>query len=153
VLDLHTASRRHGEQASGDLWDGKRTVILLHAMRCLGPDDRAAAEAILARPRPTAGDVELDALLGELEQASDLTPRGRARLAAALGGAPRKSAGDIDRLLAWIDRHGSIAYASAVCRQHADRARAALDVVRGMVASSHAGVLHALIDFTIDHEP
>jgi geranylgeranyl diphosphate synthase type II len=152
VLNLRTASSRYGKEANGDLWEGKRTLILLHTMRCLGASDRVEAEAILARLRPTSHDVELATLLGELERAGELTSPGRARVEALLHRAPRKSAADVDQLTAWIGQHGSIDHANAICRDHANRARTALDGVPELASSVHTDVLHSLIDFTIDRE-
>ncbi|MEO8699594.1 MAG: polyprenyl synthetase family protein [Kofleriaceae bacterium] len=143
VLNLQTASARYGKEANGDLWEGKRTVILLHAMRALAAPDRARAEAILARSRPD----ELETLLDELERSGDLTAAGRARL----GGGACKSVADIAELRAWIHDSRSIEYAESICRDHAERARAALERC-GLTSSIHLDVLRALIDFTIDRE-
>jgi geranylgeranyl diphosphate synthase type II len=52
VLNLDGASAAYGKEAAGDLWEGKRTMILLHALRNASPAERARALAALARPRP-----------------------------------------------------------------------------------------------------
>lgn len=152
VLNLRDPSSRYGKEPNGDLWEGKRTLILLHTMRELGASERAEAETILSRARPTSQNGELNDLLGDLEAAGELTESGRARLEARLHHVACKSIADIERLSSWIDRHRSIAHADAICRNHAARARTALDTVPGLTSSAHADVLHSLIDFTIDRE-
>jgi geranylgeranyl diphosphate synthase, type II len=152
VLNLRTSQSRYGKEVNGDLWEGKRTLILLHVMRSLAPDDRAAAIDILSRSRPGARDLELDALLAELELAGELSRAGRAQLDAQLRRTARKTAADVDQLVAWIRAHDSIEHANATCHAHAERARAALERVPELASSVHSDVLRALIDFTIERE-
>lgn len=59
LLNLADVTGRSGKEAQGDLWEGKRTLILLHAFRSARADVRAVAEEMLRRPREerTAADV------------------------------------------------------------------------------------------------
>lgn len=152
VLNLIEA--RHGKEACGDLWEGKHTLILMHALRSLAAAERAEAMAILARPRPRGGPGALAALVRELVAAGDLTPSGRARLDAAIAAEhPVRSQHDVERLGGWIERAGSIAYASAIGRDHARRAHAALDQADGWLAPSvHRDLLRALVAYTIERD-
>jgi geranylgeranyl diphosphate synthase type II len=149
VLNL-AAPAAYGKERGGDLWEGKRTLIALHLMRTLDEPSRAAAAAILARPRVAAAPAGWRALLAALEAAGDLSAAGRARLDACLG-AGGKTAAEIAQLEAWVARAGSVEYASAVGRQHAALARAAL-ARAALPPSVHRELLRALVDFTIDRE-
>jgi geranylgeranyl diphosphate synthase type II len=59
ALNLAADEQRYGKEIGGDLWEGKRTVMLLHMMRSASPDEQAFARLILEKPRTTktAADV------------------------------------------------------------------------------------------------
>ncbi len=145
VLNL-TAS--YGKESCGDLWEGKRTLILLHMMRSLPAAKRASARAILARPRPTPIAPARRALLDRLEADGEISARARVLLE---GGDAVKTADDVAQLSHWIDEHDSIDYASQIATEHALRARTALSRAE-LRPSAHHDVLGALVDFTIARE-
>lgn len=147
VLNLRTGPSAYGKEVNGDLWEGKRTLILLHALRHLDAAERRRAEGILARPRTS----KLGALLAELQLAGELTPAARARLEQELGASHGKTAEDVAALVHWIERAGSIEHASAIGRAHAERARDAF-ARAGLRSSIHRDVIDALVDFTIDRD-
>ncbi len=146
VLNL-ASDVRYGKEHRGDLWEGKRTLILLHTLRALDAADRAEALAILAKPRHAAGPGRI---LDALVESGDLTPRGRAALASPESA---KSAEDVERLFGWIVANDSLAYATAVGHAHSARARHTLrDIERWMAPSIHRDLLHALVDFTVERQ-
>ncbi len=51
VLNLIADEDLYGKEIGGDLWEGKRTLLLLHLMRTASPDEQAHARTILERPR------------------------------------------------------------------------------------------------------
>ena len=51
VLNLSGEQARYGKEIDGDLWEGKRTLILAHALGHAGAADRAWIASFLARPR------------------------------------------------------------------------------------------------------
>ena len=53
VLNLTPDDGGYGKEFAGDLWEGKHTLILLHALRHARPRDAARARKILAKPRAT----------------------------------------------------------------------------------------------------
>ena len=70
----------YGKEIGGDLWEGKRTLMLLHVMRRAEPAHRERAARILAKRRPSAdgeaGLVELlDALTGGANCREPAAPR------------------------------------------------------------------------------
>ncbi|HEX4352057.1 MAG TPA: polyprenyl synthetase family protein [Polyangiales bacterium] len=151
ILNLKSSAIRYGKEVNGDLWEGKRTLILLHALRTISPDERTIAIGILSLSRPTHR-VDLESTLAELQLAGEISTTTRDRILAALGCGAYKTAHDIDALRRWIADTDSIAYAERICRYHAEQSRAALARVDGLSSSAHSDVLHALIDFTIERE-
>ncbi len=63
VLNLQE-SGRYGKEFAGDLWEGKRTLILLHALGAARIDERTEATRILAKPRTDKLQPEIDWLVG-----------------------------------------------------------------------------------------
>lgn len=51
VLNLNGNVERYGKEIDGDLWEGKRTLILVHALEHAPHADRAWISSFLARPR------------------------------------------------------------------------------------------------------
>jgi geranylgeranyl diphosphate synthase, type II len=60
LLNLAGSEHRYGKEIGGDLWEGKRTLILAHALSGAADGDRARVEAILAKPRARRLDREID---------------------------------------------------------------------------------------------
>ena len=42
LLNLRADPEEYGKEIGGDLWEGKRTLMLLHTLRCAEPNDRLA---------------------------------------------------------------------------------------------------------------
>jgi geranylgeranyl diphosphate synthase type II len=53
VLNLTGDEDAVGKESMGDLWEGKRTLMLLHALRAASPSERARALQVLGQPRPS----------------------------------------------------------------------------------------------------
>ncbi len=51
VLNLVANEKAYGKELDGDLWEGKRTLILLHTLRNLPTPQRERAREILLKPR------------------------------------------------------------------------------------------------------
>jgi geranylgeranyl pyrophosphate synthase len=51
VLNLNGNVARYGKEINGDLWEGKRTLLLTHAFGQANSTDRAWITSFLARPR------------------------------------------------------------------------------------------------------
>jgi len=90
VLDLVGDEACTGKANEGDLWEGKHTLVMMHALRCCRPDERTMAHDILRRPRSekTVADVRflrgLVDRLGSIEYARafalERADRARSRL-------------------------------------------------------------------------
>jgi len=87
LLNLVGDVRRYGKELGGDVWEGKRTIMLIHLLREAAPDDRARLRAFLARPRARRGKAEVAWLRRRMEAYGCLDhARG---IAHALAGAAR----------------------------------------------------------------
>lgn len=126
VLNLVGDEGRVGKETCGDLWEGKRTMVLLHALRSAGDRDRASAIAALARARP----------------GPHVGPQ-----------VPTKTEGDVTMLRELIERHRSIAHARSVATRLAEGARDSLATVTTRLGdSAHMGFLRGVVDFVIDRD-
>ena len=78
VLNLEGDADAYGKEIAGDLYEGKHTLILIHALAACAPADRARAVQLLGLPREqkTAADVawllDLARATGAIESAADV---------------------------------------------------------------------------------
>jgi geranylgeranyl diphosphate synthase type II len=151
LLNLRADPEDYGKEIGGDLWEGKRTLMLLHALRHAALPDRQRAWEILGRRRPTVDpEPPLRALLDALTARGELTPAGHTEITAHLHGtdAPAaKTIDDIRWLHALLARTGSLDHARAVAARQADAAADALDALDWFPASHHRDVLTGLVDY------
>lgn len=139
LLNLRDDTDGYGKESLGDLWEGKRTLVLLHAMNATADAaelDRALV--ILARPRPSPEDRDegLEAVLRALDEqraAGHVDERGHGAISVAIERAWRGRAGrdhktdeDVRALRALIDRGGSVAYSHGIALEHVRAAERAL---------------------------
>jgi geranylgeranyl diphosphate synthase type II len=132
VLNLVAEEARYGKEIAGDLWEGKHTLILIHALRCASAADRERALAILRKPRPAAPPS------GDPPRASQ-----------SLG----KTVADVAFLRALIDRAASVAHAWESARalsQRAERAFARLAV--RLPRSVHRDFLAELVGYVVQRD-
>jgi geranylgeranyl diphosphate synthase type II len=87
VLNLAGREERYGKEIFGDLWEGKHTLVLIHALRVASPSARAEALSILAKPRSAKTEVEVQALRDLIDHSRAIdTARAAARARAARAG-------------------------------------------------------------------
>jgi geranylgeranyl diphosphate synthase type II len=160
LLNLSDAAAGYGKERRGDLWEGKRTLMLLHALAAeRDPAVVREATAILARRRPGVDD-SVDAVAAAAAVLDDLCARGelhaeaRDRVLAALGGHGArevKTEADVALLAELLARQGSVAYARGVAREHVEQATRAFDECRASLAAGDAcDFLIALPAYVLD---
>jgi geranylgeranyl diphosphate synthase type II len=112
LLNLQEDLQTYGKECEGDLWEGKRTLMLLHALR-VESDTRVIERAtqILAKPRPGVS-----------------TSRG----------AGFKSEADVKFLLDLIRHNDGEAFARGVASEHTERASQALAACESQLARGEA---------------
>lgn len=157
VLNLVADEGAYGKEILGDLWEGKHTLILMHAIRSSSERERARARRILGLARPPSGAAEpsFGAEVDALFRAGELSERARRRLlalpAARLGRA--KTQADVEFLLSLIRRHDSVAHARRVAARRARRAERTLDLLaRELPPSVHLEFLRAITAFVVERE-
>ncbi|MBI2368666.1 MAG: polyprenyl synthetase family protein [Deltaproteobacteria bacterium] len=72
LLNLKADEALYGKEISGDLWEGKRTIMLLHFLRTAGRAARARALRLLRTPRGAKRPEEVAWLLGAMVEAGSL---------------------------------------------------------------------------------
>ena len=159
VLNLSGEVGAYGKEIGGDLWEGKRTLMLLHMMRHASVRERDEAERILALPRPGSQPPQripaMAPLLDELVARGELTLAGRDSLRHALAtsspSTEEKTPAQVSFLLELIRRHGSIDHARQSARTWLQRAETAFAVCeRELVPSEHRDLLQALLTYVLE---
>ncbi len=145
LLNLRADPQEYGKEIGGDLWEGKRTLMLLHALRCAEPDERDRAVQILAKRRPGSdGELGLTELLDRLTARGQLSQSGRAEIEARLQGqhpSESKTLNDIRWLYELMNNVGSLKHARDVAAGHAREAAAVLASLDWFPPSQHRDAL------------
>jgi geranylgeranyl diphosphate synthase type II len=151
LLNLRADPEDYGKEIGGDLWEGKRTLMLLHALRCAEPNERMRAVHILSKRRPGAdGELGLTDLLDRLAASGQLSPGGRAEIAAQLAEqhvSEPKSLDEIRWLYELMQRVGSLKHARDIASRHARKASAVLLELDWFPPSHHRDALASLVEF------
>jgi geranylgeranyl diphosphate synthase type II len=167
LLNLRDDAVGYGKERAGDLWEGKRTLMLLHALEAEGDsrDGRRAVEA-LRRPRPAAERAPgswpsdpcaaLRDAVERLHRRGGVDEAGRCELLEVIArvtseAAPTRTEEDVELLEGLIGRHDGVAHAQAVALEHVEAARAALAQTRARLAPGEArDFLEALPPFVVE---
>jgi geranylgeranyl diphosphate synthase type II len=155
ILNVVRRGDAYGKELAGDLWEGKRTLLLLHALRSAAATDRTRALAILGKPRPSPRTADFEALLDELRDEGDLDAgaHGAILRRLELRGGALKTADDVRFLATLLAHHGSVGYAGAVAKRHAEAAEAEWQGVSAALGDSvHARFLRWLKDYVVRRE-
>lgn len=150
LLNLRADPLEYGKEIGGDLWEGKRTLMLLHAMRTADAGDRDHAVDILAKRRPSAtSQAAIAELLDRLVTRGHVSPAGRAEIAGVVecDVGREKTLDDVRWLHGLMLRHGSLEHARIVAAGYAREAAAVLATFDWMTPSSHRDVLAVLVDY------
>jgi geranylgeranyl diphosphate synthase type II len=155
TLNLLAAQSDTGKEPWGDLWEGKRTLILAAFFASASENDRRFARELLGRRRPSAaedpGDRHLARALGELEAAGSLSAAAARTVREAYArerSRDDKTHADVARLRSMLD--SSIEEASRTATDFARRARQRWTTIRAsMVDSTHRDVIESILDYAI----
>lgn len=151
LLNLRADPDVYGKEIGGDLWEGKRTLMLLHTLRCAAPADRERATNIMAKRRPTTdGESGFTDLLDTLTGRGELSKDGRAAIRRFLHAqhiSDPKTLDDIQWLYQLMHRVGSLTHARNVAGRHAQKAAAVLADLDWLPPSHHRDALTELVDY------
>ena len=153
VLNLEQSATRYGKEYAGDLWEGKRTLILLHALREARPADRRRMLEALHKPRPSQREAgQLRRLEAVVDGSSSLDGESRQALKKELNSswsADWKTGRDVQILLDEIERSGSLDYARGVAAEWSARASRHFERLCAdrLAPSMHRDLLGSLVDY------
>lgn len=68
ILNLTGDYSKYGKEIGGDLWEGKRTLMLIHLLSRCAPRERRALRRFLAKPRAERRDAEIQWTYGLMMQ-------------------------------------------------------------------------------------
>lgn len=72
VLNLLASEGEMGKEVGGDIYEGKRTLIVIHALAKAKEADRKLLEAVLVKPRSEKTKAEVDAALAVLKDTGSI---------------------------------------------------------------------------------
>jgi geranylgeranyl diphosphate synthase type II len=151
VLNLVADEASYGKEICGDLWEGKHTLILMHALASSGTRERERALSILQKVRPQAdagGALEREMRRQRERGAlSDAAFRALSRHTSRRRGR-QKTTSEVEYLRELIGRRGSVEYARQAAFRRASRARRLLGNV-GACPSVHLRFLEDVTAFVI----
>lgn len=122
VLNLVGEEAAYGKEIAGDLWEGKRTLLVAETLRAAGPAERARIQAILVKRRPAPGEEEPGA----------------------------KTEAEIRWLAERVRRGPAVGHARAVAARYAGEARRQLARAAWLAPSVHRDFLEGLVDFVVE---
>jgi geranylgeranyl diphosphate synthase, type II len=123
VLNLCANETAYGKEIWGDLWEGKHTLALMHALRTAPPRAATRAQSILAKPR-TATDAKL-----------------------------RKSQTEVEYLYDLILKQRSLDHARSIARKRALRAKHSFArLYRNCTESIHLEFLRQITDYVVERD-
>jgi len=150
LLNVRADPEEYGKEIGGDLWEGKRTLILLHALRTAPAAERNRAVDILNKARPPSDEMtRMRSVLTQLVIDGALTPGGRAALEDAVWGArsASKSMSDVQWLFGLLERQRSAEHATRVARRYAEGAADRLAQLDWIPPSSHRTIIESLVEY------
>ncbi|WP_396932240.1 polyprenyl synthetase family protein [Mycolicibacterium sp.] len=151
LLNLRGDPEEYGKEIGGDIWEGKRTLMLLHTVRHAEPSDQARAVAIMAKRRPSVdGELGVTELLDSLTTRGELSDSGRAELEGRLQQhrpSECKSIDEVRWLYELMHDVGSLRHARDVAAAHAEKAAAVLASLDWFPHSRHRDMLADLVDY------
>jgi geranylgeranyl diphosphate synthase type II len=157
LLNLEGDETAYGKEIAGDLWEGKHTLVLTHALRQATPEARTRALAILAKRRPLRRELlALEALrseVAELAEGGHLDAHARQRLAAHHDRREHitKTEDDVAFLLELVRGSGSLAHARDHARRRAEKAAALLDACGAWLPDSiHRDFIADIVAFVTE---
>lgn len=72
-LSLCGSPARFGKEILGDIWEGKRTLMLMHALTHCGSDDRRWIEAFFRSPRSSRSGADVRRIFDTMQQCGSLS--------------------------------------------------------------------------------
>ena len=160
LLNLADDTQVYGKERNGDLWEGKRTLMLLHALREATSVERRQALEILRSPRPQSGRLdtaaERDQFALALRQDGVIDEAAHEAIkryiqASRVGHTVRsKTPEDVDFLLRLMKKTGAVEYGERAAARFAKEAKNQwMTLAEKLVPSIHTKFIGGLTDFVV----
>lgn len=152
ILNLTADQDDYGKEIGGDLWEGKRTLMLLHALRVATPKERDRALRALRRSRRhlTRTSIRPRDEFGLTTESLCSSPELHAREA---GGSGIVAVRDLTLLSDLIQRTNAIEHARSAAMRWAGRARVLLArTEQWLEPSAHRSFIEALVQFVVERD-
>jgi geranylgeranyl diphosphate synthase type II len=159
VLNLAASPSEIGKESCGDLWEGKRTLMLSLLFAAAPEADAGFVRTVLAKGRPSSRQDDCDAdrvqrAVRLLEHRSDLdaaTCRALQDALRSVRDAEVKSLSEVQRLRRMLDPF--IDQASGIASEFAARASRRWTSLRAAMAQSvHRDVIESILEFVVSRE-
>lgn len=72
ILNLVGEHQKYGKEIGGDIWEGKRTLMLIHALNHATAPEKKWLAQFLARPRPERSAADVEQVYGLIEKYGSL---------------------------------------------------------------------------------
>jgi geranylgeranyl diphosphate synthase, type II len=72
VLNLTASQAKYGKEIRGDIYEGKRTLMLIHLLNQSSADDKAKIVSIMAKPRSLKTETEVNWVIDKMESSGSL---------------------------------------------------------------------------------
>ncbi|VVB73947.1 Short chain isoprenyl diphosphate synthase [uncultured archaeon] len=109
VLNLVGEEGKYGKEIAGDIWEGKRTLMLIHLMRNCTKSEKAKALAIMNKDRDKKTDKEVKYILGLMKKYGSIAYAKEKAI-----GFARKARRDFDRDYAFLKNSESKRFIEAL---------------------------------------
>lgn len=139
LLSINSTASESGKDTLGDLYEGKRTLVLLEALNRASPRDRAEALAILERQRPSHARLRITQLASQYS----LPAAAVDEFCRLLPPIHERTGDEVRRLTRLIERTDAVAATRAYAMTLVERARAGL---RAVVPEHDSDAARFLID-------
>lgn len=160
LLNLEGAFEKYGKELGGDLWEGKRTLMLAHVLRHATPEDRDRALRILDRPRAIHDDASIlrfRELLDGMERDGIIDAEARLVMERYVRARATPNRVESDDELAFLRAlmvsHDSLGHARRVAARHAGAAEASWSTLaEDLPPSVHVEFLGWLKDYVVQRD-
>ena len=161
LLNLVAEKSEYAKDLWGDLWEGKHTLMLIHALRSAGPADRGRALEILRKPHPgslsSSGARTMGfALMDELVARGEMSVKARVELAKVWSlriGEKPKTEEEVEYLRHLVFCSEGIDYARNLAGRYARRFhRVMVEMLETLSVSDHRQFLSDLARFVIERQ-
>jgi geranylgeranyl diphosphate synthase type II len=130
LLNLEGEESDYGKEINGDLWEGKYTPMLIHALSQATPEERQRAVDIMSMARPDV-PTYLDTNTGKVSS--------------------MKTAADIRFLLSLIEQYDGLAYARTLANRYVEGALMRFARLRPRLGDSvHTQFLEELVTYVVE---